>query len=254
MTARHSHNATSVVQLRGLRRVFGARAVLHDINLDIAPGEFLAIVGQSGCGKSTLLRALGGLDQGWEGQLEVRGPVAFGFQDARLLPWVSVWENVVFGINGTRVERRQRAMHALADVGLTEHAQAWPRTLSGGEAQRVALARSLVRSPALLLLDEPFGALDALTRLRMHALVHQIWRDQGFAVVLVTHDVEEAVLLADRIAVLDRGRIADLYSVGGDRPRARSDSNFEAARSRALRGLGVQDLANKVEAYEETTT
>jgi sulfonate transport system ATP-binding protein len=254
MTARHSHNATPLVQLRGLRRVFGARAVLHDISLDIAPGEFLAIVGQSGCGKSTLLRALGGLDQGWEGRLEVRGPVAFGFQDARLLPWVSVWENVVFGIDGTRVERRQRAMQALAAVGLTEHAQAWPRTLSGGEAQRVALARSLVRSPALLLLDEPFGALDALTRLRMHALVHQLWRDQGFAVVLVTHDVEEAVLLADRIAVLDRGRIADLYSVGGDRPRARNDRNFEAARSRALRGLGVQDLANKVEAYEETTT
>lgn len=254
MNSSYSRNATPVVQLRGLRRAFGTRAVLHDISLDIAPGEFLAVVGQSGCGKTTLLRALGGLDAGFDGQLDVRGSVAFGFQDARLLPWVSVWENVVFGIEGTRAERQQRALQALAAVGLTEHAQAWPRTLSGGEAQRAALARSLVRSPALLLLDEPFGALDALTRLRMHALLHQLWGDQGFAVVLVTHDVEEAVLLADRIAVLDRGRIADLYPVQGDRPRARNDRNFEAARARALRGLGVQDLARTVEAYEETPT
>jgi sulfonate transport system ATP-binding protein len=170
------------------------------------------------------------------------GPVAFGFQDARLLPWARVWENVVFGIGGTRDERRARASQALTAVGLAEHAQAWPRTLSGGEAQRVALARSLVRAPALLLLDEPFGALDALTRLRMHALVHGLWRDQGFAVVLVTHDVEEAVLLADRIAVLDRGRITDLYAVEADRPRVRTDVRFEAARRRALQGLGVQDL------------
>jgi sulfonate transport system ATP-binding protein len=253
MKAPPSRNATPVVQLRGLRRAFGTRAVLQEINLDIAPGEFLAIVGQSGCGKSTLLRALGGLDKGWDGALDVRGSVAFGFQDARLLPWVSVWENVVFGIDGAHAERLQRAMQALAAVGLTEHARAWPRTLSGGEAQRVALARSLVRSPAILLLDEPFGALDALTRLRMHALLHKLWRDQGFAVVLVTHDVEEAVLLADRIAVLDRGRIADIYAVKGDRPRARNDDNFESARSRALRGLGVEDLARTLEAFEETT-
>ncbi|MBV9632353.1 MAG: ABC transporter ATP-binding protein [Xanthobacteraceae bacterium] len=230
------------MQIRGLRRAFGVRAVLHDISLEIAPGEFLVIVGKSGCGKSTLLRALGGLDNGWQGHLEVRGQVAFGFQDARLLPWVTVWENVVFGINGARAERQSRAMQALAAVGLADHAEAWPRTLSGGEAQRVALARSLVRSPALLLLDEPFGALDALTRLHMHALVHGLWRDQGFAVVLVTHDVEEAVLLADRIAVLDRGRIADIYAVEGDRPRVRTDVTFEAARRRALQGLGVQDL------------
>lgn len=235
-------------RIRGLRRAFDARVVLHDINLDIAPGEFLAIVGQSGCGKSTLLRALGGLDRGFEGMLDVKGPVAFGFQDARLLPWLHVWENVVFGIQGSHEEREAHAMRALATVGLAAHAGEWPRTLSGGEAQRVALARSLVRSPALLLLDEPFGALDALTRLRMHALVHELWRNQGFAVVLVTHDVEEAVLLADRIAVLDRGRIADVYAVGGDRPRARHHDSFETARVRALRGLGVLDIARAVEA------
>jgi sulfonate transport system ATP-binding protein len=242
MSSRDPHIATPVVQVRGLRRVFGARTVLHDISLEIAPEEFLVIVGKSGCGKSTLLRALGGLDNGWQGHLDVRGQVAFGFQDARLLPWVSVWENVVFGIDGARAERQARAMQALAAVGLAEHAQDWPRMLSGGEAQRVALARSLVRSPALLLLDEPFGALDALTRLHMHALVHGLWRDQGFAVALVTHDIEEAVLLADRIAVLDRGCIADIYAVEGDRPRLRTNVRFEAARRRALQGLGVQDL------------
>ena len=243
-----SSNGAPVVRILGLRRAFDARVVLSDINLDIAPGEFIAIVGRSGCGKSTLLRTLGGLDRGWEGELDVQGPVAFGFQDARLLPWLRVWENVVFGIDGSRSEREQRATRALAAVGLATHALDWPRTLSGGEAQRVALARSLVRSPALLLLDEPFGALDALTRLRMHALVHELWRDQRFAVVLVTHDVEEAVLLADRIAVLDRGRIVDLYPVGNDRPRARNQDSFEAARSRALQGLGVLDIARAVEA------
>lgn len=248
MSADNPSHIAPAVRIRGLRRAFDARVVLHDINLDIAPGEFLAIVGQSGCGKSTLLRALGGLDRGWQGALDVQGPVAFGFQDARLLPWLRVWENVVFGIDGSRVEREQRATQALAAVGLAAHALGWPHTLSGGEAQRVALARSLVRSPALLLLDEPFGALDALTRLRMHALVYALWRDQGFAVVLVTHDVEEAVLLADRVAVLDRGRIVDLYPVGGDRPRARHHDSFEAARLRALHGLGVLDVARAVEA------
>ena len=243
-----SEDVKTVVRLRGLRRVFDTRVVLHDVNLDIAPGEFLAIVGQSGCGKSTLLRALGGLDRGFDGDLDVQGPVAFGLQDARLLPWLRVWENVVFGIPGSSDVRERRALQALTSVGLAAHAHGWPRTLSGGEAQRVALARSLVRSPKLLLLDEPFGALDALTRLRMHALVHQLWRDQGFAVVLVTHDVEEAVLLADRIAVLDRGRIADLYPVGGERPRGRHHDSFEAARIRALSGLGVLDIARAVEA------
>ena len=168
------------------------------------------IVGQSGCGKSTLLRAIGGLDDGYDGAIDVDGRVAFGFQDARLLPWARVWENVVFGIAGSRAERRARALAALRDVGLEAHADAWPATLSGGEAQRVALARALTRDPAVLLLDEPFGALDALTRLRMQALVIGLWKQRRFAVVLVTHDVEEAILLADRIAVLDGGAVADL--------------------------------------------
>lgn len=242
MNAPFSDALEPVVKLRGLRREFNARVVLQSITLDIASGEFLAVVGKSGCGKSTLLRALAGLDRGWTGGLQVRGPVAFGFQDARLLPWLSVWENVVFGIAGTRGERRQRASQALQAVGLADHGEVWPGTLSGGEAQRAALARCLVRSPALLLLDEPFGALDALTRLQMQGLVQGLWKQQGFAVVLVTHDVEEATLLADRIAVLDRGGIADLYSVKAARPRVRTDISFEAARRRALQGLGVEDI------------
>ncbi len=145
------------------------------------------------------------------GDIDVDGRVAFGFQDAGLLPWARVWENVVFGVKGSRAERRARALAALGDVGLEAHADAWPATLSGGEAQRVALARALTRDPAVLLLDEPFGALDALTRLRMQALVSGLWRERGFTVVLVTHDVEEAILLADRIAVLDGGVVADLH-------------------------------------------
>jgi sulfonate transport system ATP-binding protein len=135
-----------------------------------------------------------------------------------------------------------QATRALADVGLDEHADAWPATLSGGEAQRVALARALTRGPAVLLLDEPFGALDALTRLRMQALVSRLWRERGFAVVLVTHDVEEAVLLADRIAVLDRGVIADLIDVGMPRPRDRRAERFESLRVRILDDLGVSDI------------
>ena len=240
------------VEVHGLGRAFDGRAVLRGIDLAIAPGEFLAIVGKSGCGKSTLLRAIGGLDRGFTGTLRVDGVVAFGFQDARLLPWARVWQNVVFGLRGPRDVLRAKALEALAAVDLAARAEAWPRTLSGGEAQRAALARSLIRAPSVLLLDEPFGALDALTRLRMHALVNGLWRDKGFAVVLVTHDVEEAVLLADRVAVLEDGRVADLFRVELPRPRSRTDERFEAARLRILDGLGVLALDASLSAHEET--
>ena len=181
---------SAAVTAREVGRRFGERTVLAGIDLEVQPGEILVIVGQSGCGKSTLLRAIGGLDDGFDGAIDVDGRVAFGFQDARLLPWARVWENVVFGIPGSRAERRARALAALRDVGLEAHADVWPATLSGGEAQRVALARALTREPAVLLLDEPFGALDALTRLRMQALVVGLWKQRRFAIVLVTHDVE----------------------------------------------------------------
>ena len=239
----------SAVTVSGVERRFGERAVLRDVDLSVEPGEILVIVGQSGCGKSTLLRAIGGLDTGHEGDIDVDGRVAFGFQDARLLPWARVWENVVFGVKGSRAARRARAVRALADVGLEAHADAWPFTLSGGEAQRVALARALTRDPSVLLLDEPFGALDALTRMRMQALVNALWRERRFSVVLVTHDVEEAVLLADRIAVLDGGVVADLIDVDMPRPRSRIDERFEALRVRILDDLGVSDIDAAVSAH-----
>lgn len=242
--------AAAAVTARGVERRFGDRAVLRGIDLTVAPGEFVVIVGQSGCGKSTLLRAIGALDSGYEGTIDVDGRVAFGFQDARLLPWARVWENVVFGVSGRKAQLRERAIKALADVGLENHADAWPGTLSGGEAQRVALARALTRDPSVLLLDEPFGALDALTRLRMQALVSGLWRERGFSVLLVTHDVEEAILLADRIAVLDRGVVADLFEVGMPRPRSRRDERFEQLRVRILDDLGVSDVDASLSAHD----
>jgi len=237
------------VSVRGVQRRFGERTVLRQIDLEIQPGEFLVIVGQSGCGKSTLLREIGGLDTGYSGTIDVEGRVAFGFQDARLLPWARVWENVVFGVPGKRRALRERAIAALRDVSLEHHADVWPGTLSGGESQRVALARALTREPSVLLLDEPFGALDALTRLRMQALVSSLWRERGFSVVLVTHDVEEAILLADRIAVLDGGVVADLFDVAMPRPRSRLDARFEELRLRILDDLGVSDIDARLSAH-----
>jgi sulfonate transport system ATP-binding protein len=197
------------------------------------------------------LRALGGLDSGYVGDISVDGRVAFGFQDARLLPWARVWQNVVFGVKGSKQELRRQAIEVLAEVGLEGHADAWPVTLSGGEAQRVALARALTRDPSVLLLDEPFGALDALTRLKMQALVSGLWRERGFAVVLVTHDVEEAILLADRIAVLDRGVVADRLEVDMPRPRSRTHERFEELRVRILEDLGVSDVDAALSAHDD---
>jgi sulfonate transport system ATP-binding protein len=242
---------SAAVTAREVGRRFGERTVLAGIDLEVQSGEILVIVGQSGCGKSTLLRAIGGLDDGFDGAIDVDGRVAFGFQDARLLPWARVWENVVFGIAGSRAERRARALAALRDVGLEAHADVWPATLSGGEAQRVALARALTREPAVLLLDEPFGALDALTRLRMQALVVGLWKQRRFAIVLVTHDVEEAILLADRIAVLDGGAVADLLDVDLPRPRSRRDDRFESLRVRILEDLGVSDVDARLSAHAD---
>ena len=198
----------SAVRVRGLTRRFTLRGVLNGVDLDIAPGEFVALVGASGSGKSTLLRAIADLDSEAQGSGEIEAPanIAVVFQDARLLPWKKVWQNVALGLRGGTP--RHHAEQALHEVGLDHRLDAWPLTLSGGEAQRAALARALVRKPDLLLLDEPFAALDALTRIKMHALVLALWRAHQPAVLLVTHDVEEAMALADRILVLDKGQIA----------------------------------------------
>jgi sulfonate transport system ATP-binding protein len=222
---------------RGLVREFGGRRVLDGLDLDIAPGEFVALLGVSGTGKSTLLRALAGLDRQVTGMIDVPDRIAVAFQEPRLLPWRTVLANVALGLR-TR-EPQTAARIALAEVGLTERAQAWPLTLSGGEAQRAALARALVREPGLLLLDEPFSALDALTRITMHRLVVSLWNRHKPAVLLVTHDVDEALALADRVLVLGEGRIAHSSLITLPRPRERDHPDLIALRLRLLTQLGV---------------
>jgi sulfonate transport system ATP-binding protein len=228
-----------VVWCQGLGRRFGSRAVLDGIDLELHANEFVALLGRSGTGKSTLLRALAGLDDGIEGHALVPRRRAVVFQDARLLPWANVLDNVVLGLRGADSARRAR--DALREVELDGHERDWPKTLSGGEAQRVALARALVREPSLLLLDEPFGALDALTRIRMHALLARLCERHQPAVLLVTHDVDEAILLADRVLVLADGRVTLDLPVDITSPRRRSDARFVALRSCLLTELGVDE-------------
>ena len=229
----------SAVRLRNLTRSFSGRLVLDDISLDIGAGEFVALIGKSGSGKTTLLRALADLDEDVEGQgaIEVPDNRSVLFQDSRLLPWESLLENVTLGVRAP--DARQRGLQALADVGLSGREGAWPIALSGGEQQRVALARSLVRQPALLLADEPFGALDALTRLRMHELLFRLVEINRPTVLLVTHDIDEALKLADRVLVIDAGRIIVDRAVGLPHPRRATDAEFESRREELLRALGV---------------
>ncbi|MCL2581617.1 MAG: ABC transporter ATP-binding protein [Streptosporangiales bacterium] len=228
---------TSAACVQGLSRKFGARTVLDDLDLEIAPGEFIAMIGRSGTGKSTLLRALAGLDSGITGTLTVPGETAVAFQEPRLVPWKRVADNLTLGLRTP--DAKAVAAGALAEVGLTERAGAWPLTLSGGEAQRASLARALVRQPSLLLLDEPFSALDALTRISMHRLVLSLWERHRPAVLLVTHDVDEALALADRVLVLNEGRIAHSAAVTVPRPRDRNHPELTALRQRLLTELGV---------------
>ena len=217
---------------------FGANLILDQLNLTIRAGEFVALLGRSGSGKTTLLRALAGLDQISGGALEVPQARAAVFQEPRLMPWKRAWRNVTLGLHID--QPRERARQALAEVGLAHRENAWPGTLSGGEAQRVALARALVREPQLLLLDEPFAALDALTRIRMHQLILSLWRRHKPAVLLVTHDVDEAVLLADRVLVLDQGRIAADIVINQARPRSAERHQFQQVRAQLLQLLGVE--------------
>jgi len=211
--------------------------VLDALDLEIGAGEFVAMLGRSGSGKSTLLRAIAGLDDDVEGDVEVSGTVAVAFQDARLVPWKRVLANVRLGLR--RPDDAAVARGALEEVGLRGHLDAWPLTLSGGEAQRVSLARALVREPALLLLDEPFGALDALTRIAMHNLILGLWERHRPAVLFVTHDVDEALSLADRVVVLSDGRIAHQSRIHLKRPREREHPELVELRLRLLQELDI---------------
>ena len=227
----------TVVRLRGVCRSFGQHVVLNGIDLEIQAGEFVSILGKSGTGKSTLLRALDGFDRDVTGHIEVPDQRAVVYQDARLLPWARVLDNVVLGLRGKGA--REQGRNVLKEVNLATHEDAWPVTLSGGEAQRVALARALIREPHLLLLDEPFAALDALTRITMHGLLRSLCDRYNPAVVLVTHDVNEAVTLSDRIVVLDDGKVVYDEPVTLAKPRELHHEGFATLRHRLHERLGV---------------
>jgi sulfonate transport system ATP-binding protein len=206
------------VSVRGLQRRYGSRVVIDALDLDIHKGEFVALLGESGCGKTTLLRALAGLDLPDAGNIRAPERPSVVFQEHRLLPWAMLWQNVALGQEHTI--GREGAARALTEVGLAGREDDWPRNLSGGQAQRVALARALIHDPALLLLDEPFAALDALTRIRMHGLVKELVALHQPGVLIVTHDVDEALTLADRILVMRAGRIAAAFQPKDHAPLA----------------------------------
>jgi sulfonate transport system ATP-binding protein len=226
------------VRVEGLTRRFGDRAVLDAFDLELREGEFFALLGASGSGKTTLLRMLAGLDSPDAGEVLVPPVRTVVFQEPRLVPSKRVLHNVTLG-QSRGSTTKEAALAALDEVGLRSHADEWPATLSGGEAQRVALARALVREPRLLLLDEPFAALDALTRLNMQELIAALCARHRPAVLLVTHDVDEAILLADRVAVLRDGKTALDVRIDLERPRDRGHPEFTRLRQLFLAALGV---------------
>jgi len=243
---RESENSSRGLPLtiRNLRKSFGDNEVLRGIDLHIPAGQFVAVVGRSGCGKSTLLRLIAGLET------VDAGTISFGedarpedirvmFQEPRLLPWARVLSNVEVGLGRQRAsaDAQARAERALGEVGLDDKRAQWPAVLSGGQKQRVALARALVSHPRVLAFDEPLGALDALTRISMQRLLERVWQDQAFTAILVTHDVAEAVALADRVLVIEDGRIAHDVSVNIPRPRRRGSAELAALEGSILRDL-----------------
>jgi sulfonate transport system ATP-binding protein len=234
---RCSHGVS--VRIKGFSIAFGGRTVLEKFDIEISAGEFVAIVGRSGCGKSTLLRSVVGLETPRSGTIALgkvagskgKPDVRVMFQDSRLLPWRRILPNVILGLKPELIPQARRV---LAQVGLADRANDWPATLSGGQRQRVALARALVHDPNLLLLDEPLGSLDALTRIEMQQLIEDVWRSRGFTAMLVTHDIAEAISLADRVILIEGGCVALDEVVNIPRPRTRGGARFAALEERIL--------------------
>jgi len=220
-----------ILHVDRVRKSYSNTPVLKGIGLSIFQGEFVSIVGKSGCGKSTLLRIIAGLEDINEGEVKVNGEslttingdARMMFQDGRLLPWKTLLQNVGLGLTG---DWKPKATYVLNSVGLKERADHYPSSLSGGQKQRVALARALVHEPKLLLLDEPLGALDALTRMEMQSLIESVWKENRLTAILVTHDVEEAVLLSDRVIVIGEGEVVMNKNIDLPRPRSRSNPTF----------------------------
>ncbi|MBO1901712.1 ABC transporter ATP-binding protein [Leucobacter weissii] len=229
------------IRFRAVDKRFGTESILERLDLTVRSGEFLSIVGRSGTGKSTMLRIVAGLEQPDGGEVRIDGELAVAFQEPRLIPWLSVGRNLTLGLTGR--DRAVVAERALAEVGLEDKQRAWPLTLSGGQAQRASLARALARKPDILLLDEPLGAVDALTRLGLQELIGRLRNDHDLTVVMVTHDVDEAVRLSDRVIVLGEGRIQAEVPVPGRGPRHPDDPELAALGGRLLRALGVDGAA-----------
>ncbi|ELY4521625.1 aliphatic sulfonates ABC transporter ATP-binding protein [Cronobacter turicensis] len=238
MTTSRLNQGTPLL-LEGVTKRYGEKTILNALDLHIPAGQFVAVVGRSGGGKSTLLRLLAGLETPEGGELragnaplaDAREDTRMMFQDARLLPWKKVLDNVGLGLRG---DWQPAARRALEEVGLADRANDWPAALSGGQKQRVALARALIHRPGLLLLDEPLGALDALTRLEMQELIVSLWREHGFTVLLVTHDVSESVAMAERVLLIEDGKIGLDMAVDLPHPRHHGTPRLAELEARVL--------------------
>ena len=244
------------IDLQSVRKSFGSLEVLKGIDISIKAGEFIALVGHSGCGKSTLLRLVAGLDEPTEGKLllggepvkKASGAVRYLFQEPRLLPWETIEDNVALG---APQKDKARVAKILEHVGLKDKLKQWPKKLSGGQKQRTALARALISDPGVLLLDEPLGALDALTKIEMQRLIESLWLESGFTAILVTHDVDEAVTLADRVFVIDNGTIRDEVEISLARPRL-SSADKAYFTSKILREILTKEMAAPEKVSEDS--